>query len=359
MIGGSYVAGAEITNLNLIRDLHQQGYGVLVVVNGWNDGDFIKRLSQYEIPYRSIKLGFIYITKPLWTLDSLIHYPKAIFQLQKILKKFNPDFIFHASYRSFLMSYPLIRGYKNIYREHNNPTINNKNYKLYHFLEKRITYFICPSETVKQTLLNFSIPLTKIQVIPSPIDPEFTRFNFRIDDSRREVTNVGIIGQIHSEKGFDFLFNELVKVKNDFKLFIYGNDTNDYAKSLKENLPKEILDKVKWMGYVKNRLEIYQHLDIVIFPSLSESFGRIIIEAGAFGIPTIASDISCFKEIIKHGETGLMFKLTDTSELTSYLEQLLSNDLKRKKMGENARTYVLNNFTSQKCTEKFEVLLKY
>jgi UDP-N-acetylglucosamine:LPS N-acetylglucosamine transferase len=95
MVGATYVAGAEITNFNLIRDMHQQGYKILVVVSGWNDGDFINRLNQFNIPYKAIKLGWFFIKNPSWVLDSLIHYPKAFWQLRKILKEFKPVWIFH------------------------------------------------------------------------------------------------------------------------------------------------------------------------------------------------------------------------------------------------------------------------
>lgn len=356
MVGGSYVAGAEITTLNLIRDLHLKGYHVFVIVSSWNDGDFIQRLGQYGIPYQDIKLGFIFITKPFWTLDSLVNYPKAFLQVKKIIKNFKPNCIFHSSYRTFIMVYPLLKGLKNIYLEHNNPTISQKNFKLYNFLSNKIHHFVCPSQTVRKTLLELNVPPAKIKIIPSPIDPEF-RGQTALNHLENEVARIGIVGQIHAEKGFDFIFDELVKVTEPYQLYIYGDDHGEYARSLKLNMPDILKNKVNWMGYVKNRLEIYQQLDIVLFPSLSESFGRIIIEAGAFGIPIIASDIDSFKEIIVPGETGFLFKLSNTGELPQILDHLLSDKSLRKKIGSNAQTFILNNFTSEKCTKEYENLI--
>lgn len=358
MVGGSYVAGAEITNLNLIKDLHQDGYNVLVVVSGWNDGDFINRLTQANIPYKSIKLGFILLKKLSWTLDSLIHYPQALLQLKNIIKQFKPNWIFHSSYRTFLMGYPLFKNLKNIYREHDDPLINKSNKNLYRFLGKRITKFICPTNTVKNTLCSLAISKDKITVIPSPIDNELiiSAASYK-EEHNTNTIKIGIIGQIIPRKGFDFIIKELNKIKIDFNLYIYGVDATEYAQKIKQSVPPSLKNKIKWMGFVREREKIYPHLDLVLFPSLSESFGRIIIEAGTYGIPTVASDLDCFKEIIQHGKTGFLFPLSDTAKLVPYVEELLSNEQKRKAMGESARQYVVSNFASEKCTEIFKALL--
>lgn len=358
MVGASYVAGAEITNLNLIKDLHHDGYNVLVVVNGWNNGDFISRLTKANIPYKSVKLGFIFLKKPLWTLDSLLHYPKAFLQLRNIVKEFKPNWVFHASYRTFLMGYPIFRDYKNIYREHDDPLITRSTKTLYKFLGRKITKFICPTNAVKDKLCVLSISKDKITVIPSPIDYEFV--NTAINNNTHHNTNtkrIGIIGQIIPRKGFEFIFRELDKIKVDFSFYIYGENTTEYAQSIKQRIPPSLKDKIKWMGFITEQEKIYPHLDLVIFPSLSESFGRIIIEAGAYGIPTVASDLGCFKEIIQHGVTGFMFPLTSPEKLVPYVELLLNDEQKRKTMGENMRQHVIKNYISNNCTKIFKDLL--
>ncbi|MBX2931850.1 MAG: glycosyltransferase family 4 protein [Chitinophagaceae bacterium] len=358
-VGASYIGGAEITNLSLIKDLHLQGYNVLVIVSGWNDGDFISRLNDAQVPYKIVKLGFFFIKKPSWILDSLIHYPKAFFQIRTVLKNFKPDWIFHATYRSFIMTYPLIKRHKNIYREHDDPLLDKKNIRFYSFLRKHINKFICPSETVKNTLIKFQINPEKITIIPSPIDRELIEAAKTTNDDKEEknTLNIGIIGQIIPRKGFDFLFDELLKIKHNFNFYIYGDDSTPYAQNLKQNISKELIDKIKWMDFVKDRVSVYENLDIIIYPSLSESFGRIIIEAALFKIPIIASDIDCFKEIVQHGETGFLFKLSNKHELALYIDELLSNALLREEMGRKAKEYALSNFTSDRCTEIFKKLI--
>src|SRR3989442_762168 len=89
--GGSYVSGLEIVTLHLMKGLKEEGYEVRSVVNGWNDGNFKHMLDEAEIKYYVVKLGWLYIRKPLWTIDTLIHYPKAFFTCKKIIQDYNPD----------------------------------------------------------------------------------------------------------------------------------------------------------------------------------------------------------------------------------------------------------------------------
>src|SRR5882724_8461670 len=93
-IGGSYVSGLETVTLYLLRDLKENGYDLQCVINGWNDGVYKKKLDEIDVPFYEVKLGWLYLRKPLWTLDSLVNYPKAYFTCKEIIKSFKPD-IFH------------------------------------------------------------------------------------------------------------------------------------------------------------------------------------------------------------------------------------------------------------------------
>ena len=75
--GGSYISGLEIVTLHLIRKLKEQGNEVKCIVNGWNDGMFIKELKKMGVSSEEVKLGWLYWRKPLWTADTLVHLPGA------------------------------------------------------------------------------------------------------------------------------------------------------------------------------------------------------------------------------------------------------------------------------------------
>lgn len=351
VVGANHVSGTEIANLNLIRDFHNWGHNVLVIVSGWSNGDFINRLSELGVRNMQIKLGFIYISKPLWTLDTLINYPAAIFKLNSVLNSFKPQCIIHSSYRNLLMGYPVFSRYKNIYWEHANQPITNRTINLFKFLDKKISKFVCPSYALKENLQALNVNGEKISVIPSPIDPIFENLVFLKNDN--SIPRIGIVGQIIPGKGFEFIFDVLDKLNLDFELHIYGDHNNDFAKNLMNKLSNNMLGKTHWLGFVKDRISIFSNLDIVLFPSLSETFGRIVIEAGASKIPIITSDLPCFKENVVHGETGYIFELDNPYEINKYIKILINDSSFREKMGEKAREHVLGKYKSSDCSNKF------
>src|ERR1700733_9023907 len=91
IVGASYVSGLENITLHLIRGLKERGYEVKCVINGWNDGVFKSTLQSLGIDFFEMKLGWIYITKPKWTIDTLLHWPGAYFKFKKAIRSFDPD----------------------------------------------------------------------------------------------------------------------------------------------------------------------------------------------------------------------------------------------------------------------------
>jgi glycosyltransferase involved in cell wall biosynthesis len=356
IVNGNYIAGAELANFNLIRDLHKKGNKLLVVTSGWNNGQFAEMLDQIGVKYISIKLGFVYISKPLWTLDTLINYPTALRALSKQLKDFSPNYVVHSSYRNFLMGYFTFRKYNNIYWEHDEQAINDRHKKLYKFLNSKINKFICPSKPIQSQMLKLGIERHKISVIPSALDPELEDYAPTQSILNTEI-KIGIVGQIIPRKGFDYIFDYLKEIDQNFLLLIYGDDNNEYALSLKQNIPKNLFKKVRWCGYESNRNKIFTSIDLLLFPTHSESFGRVIIEAAAFEVPTFATNLACFETIILPNKTGYLFNEEDKDDFVCQFSSLLKKRELILELGKNARKHVVNNFNSEKCTNLFLKIL--
>ena len=85
-----------------------------------------------------------------------------------------------------------------------------------------------------------------------------------------------------------------------------------------------------------SRNEVFSSIkgcDLVVMPSRSEGFGIVAIEAMAAGVPIVASRIDALSEVIKDGETGLLFKPGDDSDLAEKIILLIENPNLRKKLG--------------------------
>lgn len=99
-------------------------------------------------------------------------------------------------------------------------------------------------------------------------------------------------------------------------------------------------------------------IDIAIAPLVDNPFNRAksnikFLEAAMLGIPMVASDVKPYQDI-EHGKTGYL--ASSPSQFKKYLKWLIENEEKRREIGNNAKQYVLDNWTIDKFLPKYEEL---
>lgn len=175
-----------------------------------------------------------------------------------------------------------------------------------------------------------------------------------INKTKNQVLQLCYISNISKEKGTFDLINAVKNYEKDIKLVIAGNFLND-----KEEFFELIdnCDKISYLGFADARLkrEIFIESDIFCLPSKLEEGSPIsIIEAMSYGLPIIATDKGCIKDMV--GDAGLII----TSEISiidaikeidkdyvrisnksiekyekKYLKEIFINNLKKILLGEN------------------------
>ena len=80
----------------------------------------------------------------------------------------------------------------------------------------------------------------------------------------------------------------------------------------------------------------YASTDIFLFPSETETFGNVTLEAMASGVPAVCADATGSRSLVVPDETGYLVKPKDTARFIEVTEKLLLDDNLRKKMGENS-----------------------
>jgi glycosyltransferase involved in cell wall biosynthesis len=84
----------------------------------------------------------------------------------------------------------------------------------------------------------------------------------------------------------------------------------------------------------------YASADIFVFPSTTDTFGNVVLEAQACGLPVVVSDQGGPRENMLPDKTGLVVSGNDSIALAEALDRLLSRPLDRKIMGREARCYM-------------------
>ena len=87
-----------------------------------------------------------------------------------------------------------------------------------------------------------------------------------------------------------------------------------------------------------------------------EPFGQVVIEGMIESIPVIGTDGGGVREIIQHGETGILVPMGDAGALVRELKGLLEDPEKARTLGAAGRTHVVENFTVEQTARKVEAV---
>jgi len=205
---------------------------------------------------------------------------------------------------------------------------------------KHIDHFIAVSNFVRNTMIRCGIPEDRISTVHNFIDiqdfePCYNPGDYFI-----------YFGRIEKIKGVMTL---LAAVKQfSAKLVIAGE--GEGRPIVGREIEKQKLD-VKLVGF-KRGTELHDLIRgsrCVIVPSeWYETFGLVILEAYALGKPVIASRIGGIPEVVRHGETGLLFEPGNAFQLAQAMEWMWKNPGEAVEMGRSGRTLAADAFGKEK-----------
>jgi len=154
-------------------------------------------------------------------------------------------------------------------------------------------------------------------------------------------------------KGFKELSEALYKFKyEDVELVVFGSST-----------PKESQSfgfKTHYLGYFHDDVSLitlYSSVDVVVIPSLQESFGQIASESMACGIPVVAFGHTGLLDIVEHKSNGYLAKPFDSSDLANGIEWILNYE-NYDELCKNAREKILKEFESEVVVKRYIKLYK-
>lgn len=340
--------GAQKYLYQLAYQAKNEGYGVVVVYG--SDGLLEKKLSTANI--KTIKISKLQRDINIF---SDIH---SFFELIKIFKKEQPDIIHLNSSKMGgvgALAAKIVGIKKIIFTIHgwafNEP--RNPISKLLIKISYLATFLLCHkiiavSEAIKNQvteiplykLFNKKIILIKTS-IPSPLylqkDEAKEALSRILKTNISEKTIIGGVSELHKIKGINYAIDAMAPVLKDHKNAIYiiiGEGEE------KDNLNKQInklglSNQIKSVGFLADASKYMKAFDLFLFPSLSEAYGLVLIEAGFAGLPIIASKVGGISEIIEDNKTGVLIHPTNVTEITHSVNHLLNNK-------EIANTYAKN-----------------
>lgn len=169
---------------------------------------------------------------------------------------------------------------------------------------------------------------------------------------------VSFIGRLVWEKGLR-VFAEVIDGLNrrgvrHRSMIVGGGPALD---DLTQRLPDTI-----FTGYLEGTAlsRAYASSDLFLFPSDTETFGNVTLEAMASGLPTVCADATGSRTLVEHGETGLLVPPGDSTAFLEAVQHLVEDARERRRMGisalNHARRYEWNTILSRMVAFYDEIL---
>ena len=159
------------------------------------------------------------------------------------------------------------------------------------------------------------------------------------------------VGQPKRRKGYNIVIKALGKLKDKYpklKYYIVGRQSiRKYIAELKSLVKSEGLESnVEFLENISDNelIGLYSSADLFVLTSINigqhfEGFGLVLLEAGASGLPSVGTRDCGIEEAVVDGETGLLVPQKDVGATSGAIDDLLSDDAKRKKMGLAAKIF--------------------
>lgn len=219
--------------------------------------------------------------------------------------------------------------------------------------------FIAVSEFVKSSMSkHLKISPEKIEVIVNYVDIDMLN---TVDEEKLGILRKELrlspcdivavtIGRLNPAKGVQYLLKALSGIAAQYKsirLFIIGDG---FYRNYLERLVLDygLTDNVRFLGERDDVKELLHISDIFIFPTLSEGLPVSLLEAIAIGKPALASDIGPVREVIKDGETGILFKPSDSQDIQRALIEIIQNPDLGRQLAQRAKGFIKIKFDPQR-----------
>lgn len=243
--------------------------------------------------------------------------------------------------------------------DHGSTTEGSLRYSLTHWFEtqalRRAQHVFTICEGLRSDIVSRGIPAARVTIIPNAVDIESFEPGGQPDVALKAqlglsgASVIGFIGSFYAYEGLDLLLDALPDIlakRPDVRVLLVGGGPQDAA--LKEQAHQlGITEKVVFTGRVPHDQvqRYYDLVDVLAYPRHAMRLTNLVtplkpLEAMAQGRVLVASDVGGHKELIRHGQTGVLFKAGSADALAQAIVSLLAGQDRWPAMREAGRRFV-------------------
>lgn len=241
----------------------------------------------------------------------------------------------------------------------------------YLFRHPSVRTVFYPSLFVRRYLEKAGVQSEKMMNLRRGVDCEMFHPSKRSESMRRMLAPNGeiiltCVSRLAPEKGFKFLSDAVKRLDMEgfkFHLLVVGGNKNSEVVQDIKDMFATVQDKVTFTGELRGEklAEAYACGDIFLHCSITETFGLVVLESMASGVPVIARDEGGPSEIVADGQSGYLVAPTNLDTFVAKVRILGVDDELRRQMADKSRRMAeeatwerINNQVAWKMAEALE-----
>lgn len=201
-------------------------------------------------------------------------------------------------------------------------------------------YSLAPSKQVQREMLALGVKQVGLWgrgVDADKFNPRFYNEDMRsaLSDGHPDDFILLYVGRLSSEKKIDHLKAVLEQVPGTRLALVGDGPARESLQAHFEGTP------TRFMGYMTGEplSQAYASADVFVFPSALETFGLVVTEAMAAGLPVVASRVGGIPDVVEEGRTGYTFEVGAIPALVEGVRQITASRERLRQMGRAARAF--------------------
>jgi glycosyltransferase involved in cell wall biosynthesis len=167
-----------------------------------------------------------------------------------------------------------------------------------------------------------------------------------------DTVRLVLVGRVCAAKGTaDAVraIGRLTQLGVSAELTLVGQEQNDYGEELRRLAATlGVTKRIKFVGQTSDPAAYMLQADVALMCSTAEAFGRVTVEAMKLALPVIGASVGGTAELIKNGESGLLYPSGDVEALAEAIAHLARDREEARRMGLAAQAWAVQRFTRER-----------
>ncbi|QAS50697.1 glycosyltransferase family 4 protein [Halobacillus litoralis] len=294
---------------------------------------------------------------PFWLYpEHRLAFPN-LHRIKMEIERFQPDLLHIATpfnigltgvYYGQKMNIPLVGSYHTHFNQYLDyyklPFLSSGMWKFMRWFHRPLQKIFVPSLSTKQELeqrgfSNISLWSRGVdhELFHPNVQAEWVKKKFNIQARHLLI----YVGRFAPEKGLDVLMESAkslpARISEKVHWLMVGN--GPMYEKLRQNAP----ENMTFTGYLDGKMltQMYASSSLFVFPSQTETFGNVVLEALACGTPAIVARAGGVQEIVTENHTGVFCEPGDPADFVQAISQLIEDPQRLCRMSKAARSYAL------------------